>query len=571
MDFLEGMNFRLKRIKNITNPLLLVILDGVGLYKGTKEGYPGNAVDIAKADFLKGFFKEPSDNSFIFTKLKAHGTAVGMPSDEDMGNSEVGHNALGAGRIFDQGASLVNKAIATGKIFQSQVWKEFIGDPQNPGYALKGSTVHFIGLLSDGNVHSHIQHLFALIKKCGDVGVKNIRVHTLLDGRDVPERSAHIYIEELEQFLRSLDSLGLNYRIASGGGRMAITMDRYEANWKMVELGWKTHVKGESENLFFSAQEAIQKLREKYPDKIDQDIPPFVIIDKNHQPVGPIKDNDVVIFFNFRGDRAIEISRAFTEENFSKFKRDPDVKVHFAGMMEYDGDLKIPNKYLVSPPEIDCTISEYLVHNHIKQYAISETQKYGHVTYFWNGNNSQKFSDELEVWKEIPSDIIPFDQKPEMKAREITDELIKAIESKEYQFLRVNYANGDMVGHTGNLGAAIKAVETLDREMKRLYEAIQKVKGTMIIIADHGNCEEMYEIDKKTKTIKIDKNGEYLKKTSHTLNPVPFVLLSPFIEELEINQIQYEWGLGNIAGTILTLLGFEPPDMYLPSIVKWKK
>ncbi|GIX42630.1 MAG: putative 2,3-bisphosphoglycerate-independent phosphoglycerate mutase [Leptospiraceae bacterium] len=556
--------------QKISGPLALVILDGVGLYKGQKEGYPGNAIDLAKADFLKTLFQPNTKPEHIFITLKAHGTAVGMPSDDDMGNSEVGHNALGAGRIFPQGAKLVNIAIEKGTIFESDTWKEFIGTKEKPGYALTGSTVHFIGLLSDGNVHSHINHLFALLKKCKEVGVLEVRIHILLDGRDVPEKSAEIYVEQLEQFLQELDPTGKHYRIASGGGRMVITMDRYEANWKMVELGWKTHVKGEAEFHFSSASEAIKTFRKKFPEKIDQDLPPFVIVDENKKPVGPIKDNDVVIFFNFRGDRAIEISRAFEEENFNKFKRDPDVKVHYAGMMEYDGDLKIPKKYLVPPPAIDKTVSEYLANMGIYQYAISETQKFGHVTYFWNGNNSQKFNETLEEWVEIPSDIIPFEKKPEMKAKEITDTLIDAILSNKYQFLRVNYANGDMVGHTGVLEAAIKAMEILNTQIQRLYEVIQKVNGTLIIIADHGNCEQMIEIDKKTGLPKKNPDGTYAAKTSHTLNPVPFVLLSPELNKLELNSIKEPYGLGNIASTILILLGFEPPEFYLPPVVRWK-
>lgn len=565
------MEMKLKTLsKKIQGPLLLVILDGVGIYKGMKEGYPGNALDLADAGFLKSLF-QPDPEHHIFTTLKAHGRAVGMPSDEDMGNSEVGHNALGAGRIFDQGASLVNKAIATGTLFTGKVWQEFIGTKDNPGYALKGSTVHFLGLLSDGNVHSHIQHLFAMLRKCKESGVPEVRVHILLDGRDVPEKSAEIYVRMLEEELQSLDPTGKHYRIASGGGRMVITMDRYEANWKMVELGWKTHVKGEAEYRFSSASEAIRTFRELFPERIDQDLPPFVIVDEQGNPAGPIRDNDVVIFFNFRGDRAIEISRAFTEEHFDKFRRDPDVRVHFAGMMEYDGDLKIPEKYLVPPPAIDKTVSEFLARTGIPQYAISETQKFGHVTYFWNGNNSMKFHEELEEWVEIPSDIIPFDEKPEMKAKEITDTLITALKSKKYAFLRVNYANGDMVGHTGNLKAAIKAMEVLNIQIERLYHAVREVNGTMIIIADHGNCEQMIEVDKKTGLPLKTKDGTYQTKTSHTLNPVPFVCISPHLHELELNPVKEPYGLGNIASTILILLGLEPPDFYLPPVLRWKE
>ena len=408
-----------------SGPLLLIIMDGVGLYKGKEQGYAGNAFDLAKAGTLKSLLKEAP----ISTQLMAHGTYVGLPSDDDMGNSEVGHNAMGAGRIFDQGAKLVGEAISSGRLFEDKTWLELIGSKQQPGHALQnGRPVHFIGLLSDGNVHSHIEHLLAMIERCHSLGVKKVFVHTLLDGRDVEEVSAHKYIGQLEAKLAELDPERENYLIASGGGRMKITMDRYEADWSMVEKGWQTHVKGDGP-AFSSANEALEKLRADNPGVIDQDLPPFVI-EKNGAPVGTIVDEDVVIFFNFRGDRAIEISRAFTEKDFTAFDRDPRVNVRYAGMMEYDGDLHIPEKYLVSPPAIDKTVSQYLVGNQVSQYAISETQKFGHVTYFWNGNNSEKFSEQLEEWKEIPSDNISFDQAPRMKADEITDELIAALKGQ---------------------------------------------------------------------------------------------------------------------------------------------
>ncbi|MBR30566.1 MAG: phosphoglycerate mutase (2,3-diphosphoglycerate-independent) [Spirochaetaceae bacterium] len=556
--------------KGIQGPLVLVILDGVGLYKGKDQGYPGNALDLANVPTIKSLISSAP----ISLQIQAHGTAVGMPSDDDMGNSEVGHNAIGAGRIFDQGAKLVGKAVESGAIFKDERWMGFIGDKSSPGLALKpkedGSmpVVHFMGLLSDGNVHSHIDHLLAMVRQCHSSGVEQVRIHILLDGRDVNEVSALTYVDQLETVLKELDPSGKNYLIASGGGRMNITMDRYDANWPMVEKGWKTHVAGDAPG-FPSTTEAIEKARADKPGIIDQDLPPFVI-QEDGKPVGPIQSGDAVIFFNFRGDRAIEMSRAFSEENFSEFDRKPDVKVHFAGMMEYDGDLKIPPLYLVPPPEIDQTMSEYMAKTGLKTYALSETQKFGHVTYFWNGNNSQKFDDTLEVWEEIPSDVIPFEQKPAMKAPEITDALIKALKSGEYSFLRVNYANGDMVGHTGVLQAAIDSLESVDGCLKELIEACEETGATLIVTADHGNCEEMIETDKKTGEPKKKKDGSFSAKTSHTLNPVPFVITGKDIDKFQSSNLA-DGGLSNIAATVLTLMGYDIPKGYRPSLVKAKQ
>ena len=549
-----------KTSSGIPGPLLLVILDGVGLYKGASDGYPGNALDLARAPRLKSLLA----NAPLRTSLQAHGRAVGMPSDADMGNSEVGHNAMGAGRIFDQGAKLVAQSIASGELFRGEAWRKLIGTSAQPGLALSGGrAVHFIGLLSDGNVHSHIEHLFAMIDQCAESGVERLFVHALLDGRDVDRRSAHTYVERLEG---KLNAFGKNYAIASGGGRMKVTMDRYEADWGMVELGWKTHVRGEG-RFFPSASEAVRVLREELGDITDQDLPPFVIA-RDGSPVGPVRDDDIVIFFNFRGDRAIEISRAFTEENFDVFRREPPVRVHYAGMMQYDGDLKIPPEYLVAPPAIDRTLSEYLVKNGVSQYAISETQKFGHVTYFWNGNNSSKFDEQLEEWKEIPSLDVPFDEAPEMKAVQITDALIGALREGRHKFLRVNYANGDMVGHTGILPAAVAAVEALDRSLERLLACAEETGATVIITADHGNCDCMIETDKNGEARK-DSDGNYLVKTSHTLSPVPFLLTGAHAESYRLNSGSF--GLGNLAATVLALLGFEAPDGYMPSIVADKE
>jgi 2,3-bisphosphoglycerate-independent phosphoglycerate mutase len=392
------------------------------------------------------------------------------------------------------------------------------------------------------------------------MGVTRLRVHPLLDGRDVGETSALEYVEPLEEVLADLSrEEGRDYRIASGGGRMVTTMDRYEADWTVVERGWQAHVLGEAPNRAQSASEAIRGIREREPGIADQYMPSFVVVDDKGQPVGPILDGDAVIFFNFRGDRAIEISRAFEEDDFQAFDRKRRPEVLYAGMMEYDGDLKIPKKYLVNPPAIDRTMGEFLVANGVTQFALSETQKFGHVTYFWNGNRSGYIDEEREIYVEIPSDQVPFDQRPWMKAGEIADETIKLLESGTYRCGRINFANGDMVGHTGKLDAAVVAVEAVDLSLRRVLEVVEKTQGMALVTADHGNSDEMFTL----------KDGKRIVKTAHTLNPVPFIVYDPgYAGEYSLRTNLEHAGLSNIAATVFRLLGWEPPDDYDPSLIE---
>jgi 2,3-bisphosphoglycerate-independent phosphoglycerate mutase len=546
----------LKKSENFNGPqgpVVLVILDGVGI--GTcKEGDIVSRANTPTLDWL-------AENA-LNTRLKAHGTAVGMPSDADMGNSEIGHNAIGCGRVFAQGAKLVNESIESRTLFEGQVWKDLIANVVE-----HNSKLHLIGLFSDGNVHSHINHLEALLKTAKGENVQKAYIHILLDGRDVPPTSALKYVNRLEDYLSKLkgDS-DIDFAIASGGGRMKITMDRYEADWGMVELGWKTHVRGEG-RMFESAEAAIKTLRDENPGIIDQDLPSFVI-GRDNNPLGPINEKDSVIFFNFRGDRAIEISKAFEEESFDKFPRGPKLDVKFAGMMQYDGDARIPDKYLVNPPGIDRTVGEYLVKAGVKQLAISETQKFGHVTYFFNGNRSGKFDEALEDYVEIPSDMVPFEQRPWMKAAEITDSVVEAIETGRFGFIRLNYANGDMVGHTGLPQAVEIAVETVDLCLRRLVGAVKKARGILIVTADHGNSDDMYECNVKTGEIVYDeKTGEPKPRTAHSLNPVFAYIYEP-AGSLNLKLSKHEnLGISSLAATCLKLLGFEPPEDYTPSIV----
>ena len=540
---------------NVKGPVLTIVMDGVGL---APEG-DGNAVKRAYTPTLDGLMKK-----YPMVKLKAHGKAVGLPTDDDMGNSEVGHNALGSGQVFAQGALLVSNSIASGKLFASAAWQEEVENVKK-----SGGTLHFLGLFSDGNVHSHIDHLKALITHAKADGVHRVRVHILLDGRDVGETSALDYVRPFEEFMAGLCDDGFDIKIASGGGRMQITMDRYEANWPMVELGWKTHVLGEGRQ-FANAEEAITVYREE-THAIDQDLPPFVIAEDG-KPVGTIEDGDSVIFYNFRGDRSIEISKAFEAgDDFDKFDRVRVPKVAYAGMLEYDGDLHIPSRYLVSPPEITNTMGEYLAGTGVAQYAISETQKFGHVTYFWNGNRSGKFSEELETYVEVPSDVVPFEQRPWMKCAEITDKLIDAMRSGKYPSMRVNFPNGDMVGHTGSLEATICSMEALDLQIARLLKVVDELEGVALITADHGNADEMYEVDKKTGAPKQNKDGSYKAKTSHTLNPVPFIIYDNFYsDKYTVKEDKGTFGLSDVAATAVNLLGYEAPDMWDESIIELK-
>ncbi|MDR2245842.1 MAG: 2,3-bisphosphoglycerate-independent phosphoglycerate mutase [Treponema sp.] len=554
--------------KGRRGPVTLVIMDGVGYGKYAE----GDAVADAKMYHLDAV-KSKSPH----TKLKAHGKAVGLPSDGDMGNSEVGHNAMGCGRVFNQGAALVSLSIESGALFEGPAWQEIVSNAAGHGGAL-----HFIGLFSDGNVHSHLDHLKAMILKAKEAGVGKVRVHVLFDGRDVGETSALEYLDPFEAFLKAANTGGFDARIASGGGRMWITMDRYGADWAMVERGWKVHVHGEGRQ-FAGAREAVETCRKEIPGIIDQDLKEFVVAE-NGKPVGAIEDGDSVVYFNFRGDRALEITAAFEEDAFGKFDRGRRPKVCYAGMMEYDGDTHVPKRYLVSPPAIDRTMGEYLAAAGVRTLAISETQKYGHVTYFFNGNRTGKFDETLEDYVEIKSDVVPFEQRPWMKCAEITDRVIEALGSGKYDFIRLNYPNGDMVGHTGIYQAVVCAMEGMDIQLGRLVKAVDEAGGILVITADHGNSDDMFEHDKKTGAVSRKADGSPKAKTSHSLNPVPCVIYDPEYKgeyprtagegslgasSLGASSLNEGLGISSIAATCIQLLGYTPPADYDTSVLKF--
>ncbi|MCE1241327.1 MAG: 2,3-bisphosphoglycerate-independent phosphoglycerate mutase [Azonexaceae bacterium] len=537
----------------VAGPVVVIVMDGYGLPKTDV----GSAIAAARKPTLDRLFAR-----YPNIRLRAHGTAVGMPSDDDMGNSEVGHNAIGAGQVYAQGAALVANAIAEGAIWNGQAWQEIVA-----GAKAGRGVVHFIGLFSDGNVHSHIDHLKAMVERAKAEGVRTVRIHALLDGRDVPETSALDYVVPFEAFLAGISDAGFDARIASGGGRQYITMDRYDANWAMVEKGWRTHVLGEGRQ-FANATAAVNGLREQNPGTIDQDLPEFVIADAG-KPIGTIEDGDSVVFFNFRGDRAIEITRAFVEADFDKFDRVRHPQVTYAGMLQYDGDLQLPKRFLVAPPAIKDTSGEWFSKAGITQFACSETQKFGHVTYFWNGNRSGKF--DGETYAEVPSDVVPFEQRPWMKAAEIADAMIAAIQSGQYRVLRCNFANGDMVGHTGNFDAARIAIEAVDLSLGRLLKAVDAAGGVALITADHGNADEMFELDKKTKQPAQNADGSFKAKTAHTLNPVPLILYDNASDgRLGLKQRETA-GLSNIAATVAGLLGYDKHPAWDDSLLEIRR
>ena len=538
-------------------PILLVILDGVGL----RQDRYGNAVLQAHTEFIDQLFEK-----YPWVSLEASGEAVGILKGQ-MGNSEVGHNALGAGQIIKQGIAKIEDDFQTGAIWQSAAWRGAIANVKE-----HSSTLHFSGIFSDGGVHSSLSQLFKMLEQAQKEGIERVRIHLVLDGRDVPPQSADQYIKILEdkiQYLKTISDFPLDYRIASGGGRMVFIADRYESDWSIVKKGWDALVYGKADHYFANATQAITEMRAKEPSLQDQYFPSFVIVeqDSDHlpdpsQPVGLVKDGDSFIYYDFRADRALEITKAFTEQNFHGFDRGTEnnspLNVYFAGMTEYDADQHIPAHCLVAPIKITNTLHEILSRNNISQLAVAETVKFGHITYYFNGNSYEPA--KKEEFLEIKSDTRPFDERPWMKAAEITDAVLEKISETDpngkpkYQFVRINYAGGDMVGHFGELEPTIVAMEAIDLQLARLAKVVDQLGGMMIITADHGNAEEVYDPNTKQ------------PKTSHTTNPVPcwFYDNTQNKSLYQINQIEYS-GLSNVAPTIAKLFNIHD----LPS--SWRK
>lgn len=507
---------------SIPKPLVLVILDGWGINQKTE----GNAVAIAHTPIMDLLME-----NYPHTTLDASGEAVGLP-DGQMGNSEVGHLNLGSGRVVYQDITRINKSIREGDFFSNRILTGAFE------HALANvSSLHLMGLLSDGGVHSHLEHLFALLEMAKGAGLERVYVHALLDGRDVPPRCASKYITETENKMHELGT----GKIATVGGRY-YGMDR-DNRWERIQLAYYALILGEGETSA-TAEEAVTAAYGRGEN--DEFVRPTVIL-SDGRPTATIQDNDAVIFFNFRPDRAREITRALTQPEFTGFERRKAPDVHFVCMTQYDENFALPTAF---PPEhLDNTLAEYLSANGKTQLHTAETEKYAHVTFFFNGGVEKPYEGEDRVLIHSP-DVATYDLKPEMSAYEVTDALIERIRSGVYDVIIANYANLDMVGHTGVLDAAVKAVETVDECLGRVIEAIIDAGGAALVTADHGNSEQM---------IYYENNSPH---TAHTTNLVPLIFVSGM-------EVSLQKGVfADIAPTILELLRMEvPPQMTGHSLI----
>lgn len=528
-------------------PLINVVLDGWGVGDANET----NAIYQANLPVMRSLTK-----SCPYTQLWTHGLHVGLPNEKDLGGSEVGHMTMGAGMIKEQGPTQIQKLILSGEFFENPVLKRIT---QN--CLLHDTPIHLLGLLSNGNIHSHVDHTEALIRHAFQAGIRRCYLHALLDGRDVGVQSALDYTEPFEQLFSELKSQrsDIDYAFGSGGGREAITMDR-DNNWGKVEAGWKIHVKGDSENYFPSIRNAIEHFRRLDPEIIDQDIPGFVI-SSNGDAVAKIEDHHALIFTNFRGDRASEFSEAILLDDFPHFERKERPKVLFAGMTQYDQDNEIPPDFLAGTPEVDDPFGKRILELGLKQFRLTETQKFAHVTFFYNGGYREPLDISMENYHLIASDkISSFAEKPGMKASEIAKKAVEFIRSGEYQFGLINFANADMVGHTGDLQAAIQAVENTDAALGNIIRAIEEVDGLLVITADHGNADQM---------LITNKSGKLEKSTKHSLNPVPFLVYDPFYDgDYKLKEFgeNFENNLSHVAATNFLLLGHTAPDDLAPSL-----
>lgn len=497
-------------------PVVLMVLDGYGLNDRTE----GNAIALANTPVMDKLMKE-----YPFVQGQASGLAVGLP-DGQMGNSEVGHMNIGAGRIIYQDLTRITKAIEDGDFFENKVLLDAMENCRK-----NDSDLHLWGLLSDGGVHSHITHLYGLLEMAKRQGLTKVYVHAFLDGRDTPPASGKDYVEQLE---KKMAEIGVG-RIASLSGRY-YAMDR-DNNWDRVQKAYDSLVKGEG----VQAENAVKAMEDSYAQDVTDEFVLPTVITENGKPLSVVKENDSVIFFNFRPDRAREITRAFCDDKFTGFDR-TFLKIKYVCFKDYDET--IPNKSIAFEKEsIENTFGEYLAKCGKKQLRLAETEKYAHVTFFFNGGVEEPNVDEARLLVNSPKDVATYDLKPEMSAPEVGVDLVEAIKSDKYDVIVINFANPDMVGHTGVIPAAIKAVERVDSLVGDAVQAVKDVDGVLFICADHGNAEKM--IDYET--------GE--PHTAHTTNPVPFILVNADPKY----KLREGGCLADIAPTLLEIMGLEQP------------
>ena len=510
-------------------PILLAILDGWGAGPLTES----NAIHMARTPNMDRW-----QNSFPSTTLLAHNGAVGLPEGQ-MGNSEVGHLNIGAGRIVYQDFTRINHAIETGDFGGNEILKNTFT------IALKNkSGLHLMGLVSDGGVHSHINHLIALLEMAASHGLKNVYIHAFMDGRDTPPSSGLNYISQLQN---ELDRIGIG-RLASISGRF-YAMDR-DKRWNRVQVAWEAIVDGQG----VGATDPVQAVQDAYDrGETDEFIRPIVLLDENSEPVATVKDNDVVLMFNFRADRVRELTHVFTDEKWQEFavKFRPEL-TEYVTLTQYDKQFTLP---VVFPPvSMDHILAEEISSHGFRQLRIAETEKYAHVTYFFNGGREEPFPLEDRALIPSPKEVATYDQKPEMSAYLVTEELLNRMDSKPYSLIVLNFANGDMVGHSGIMAAAIKACETVDTCLEKIVEKFKAKGGIVLITADHGNAETMCD------------PHSHCPFTAHSSNPVPFILLS---EKHKNCTLRKDGSLPDIAPTILSLQGLPiPQEMTGKSLIR---
>ena len=496
-------------------PLLLIILDGWGL----SEEKDANAIALARPAFYESLLKDHSH-----TILDVSGEAVGLPAGQ-MGNSEVGHLNIGAGRVVYQELTRINKAIREGTFQKNPVLLENLRKIQD-------GTLHLIGLLSDGGVHSHIEHFFGLLDLAKQEGISRVAIHVFLDGRDTPPKSGIEYVSKLEGKL----SEGNFGQIATVTGRY-YGMDR-DHRWERIEKAYDAMVVGEG----IRRRSAVEAVRESYSsEKTDEFMLPAVIVDEKGIPAAPIQDGDGVVFCNFRSDRAREITKALTATEFTGFRRKLVPKLSFfVGMTSYSRELQLPAVF--SPTRLNSLLGHVLAEHRMRQFRIAETEKYAHVTYFFNGGEEKPLQYEDRLLIPSPKDVSTYDEKPEMSAREVTRSVLDRIRSESYDVIIMNYANPDMIGHTGDLEASVKAVNVIDDCLREVISTVRRMRGTVILTADHGNIEQM-----------VDEKGD--PHTAHTTNPVPLILIDEGRPRLRERGIH-----ADIAPTILKILNLPQPD-----------
>ncbi len=531
----------MKQQNRESRPVLLIVMDGWGI----GDGGDADAIAQAHTPNIDAFYQQ-----YPHTQLLTHGAYVGLPAANDLGGSEVGHLTMGAGCLLDQGPTRINKAMLDGSFYQSENMTAMID------HVLEHqSCLHLLGLLSDGNIHSHIDHFIGLIQHAHQQGVQRVCVHALLDGRDVGVQSAQDYIAQLEKVFTDINQADDRcYAIVSGGGREYMSMDR-DNDWAKVQRGWQAHVLGKADLRVRSAMQAIEQARAEQPDVVDQDLPGFVVVDAEDQAIGCIHDHDAVVMMNFRADRAIELTEAFCLPDFQGFDRQRYPQVFFVGMMVYDEDRGLPQRQLLGPAKPEFGLGRLLVERGIRQFRLTETQKYPHVTFFFNGGYREPLDAALEDYILLPSDKgVSFADHPQMQAAGIADKAIELLQTSSYGFGLINFANADMVGHCGHLPAAIQAVEAVDTAVGRIIAALHEVGGAAIITADHGNADQM--------TI-ANKAGVEMS-TKHSINPVPCIVVdsrgaTPVLWSAEPGDPEQTPGLSHLAATVLRLMDEPVP------------